>query len=129
MPTLTLSANVNGAIPNVAYNDLYLNSMGNISTSFDQQALLEQCSQATKTLLGEMTLNVDTGIPYDNTLWLGVPNTQQFNAAITNALLSIQGVLEVVSLITSQGGSNSSDNFTFTAIVRTIYGTGVVNGG
>ena len=129
MPTLTLSANVNGTIANVAYNDLYLNSMGNIATSYDQQAILEQCSQATKTQLGEMVLNTDIGIPYANTLWVGVPNEQQFISAITNAILSVQGVLEVVSLITSQGGNLDADNYNFNAVIRTIYGTGVLNGG
>lgn len=127
--TLTLSANVNGTISGVAYNDMYLDAFGNIATSYDQQAILEQCSQATKTLLGEMVLNTDVGIPYRETMWIGVPKTQQFNAAITNALLSIQGVLEVVSLIATQGGENKSPNeYNFTAIVRTTFGTGVVNG-
>jgi hypothetical protein len=129
MPTLTLAANVNGTISGVAYNDLYLDSMGNIAVSRDQQALLEECSQATKTQLGEMVLNTDIGIPYANTLWLGVPNEQQFISAITNALLSVQGVLEVVSLITSQGGTLAADNYNFNAVIRTIYGTGVLNGG
>lgn len=128
MTVLTLSANVNNSIPNVAYNDLYLNSIGNIATSYDQQAILEECSQATKTLLGECVLNTNVGLPYQQALWIGVPQVQQFNAALTNALLSINGVLEVVSLITSQGGAQSINTFTFTAVVRTIFGTGVVNG-
>ncbi len=128
--TLTLSANVNGTISGVAYNDMYVDAFGNIAVSYDQQAILEECSQAAKTQLGEMVLNTDIGIPYRETMWTGTPNTQQFNAAITNALLSVQGVLEVVSLITSQGGENESPNtYNFTAIVRTTFGTGVVNGG
>ena len=129
MTILTLAANVNNTIPGVAYNDLYLDAFGNIALSYDVQAIVEECSQATKTLLGEMVLNTDVGIPYADTLWIGVPNSQQFVSAITNALLSINGVLEVVSLVTSQGGAVSQNSFTFTAIIRTIYGTGVVNGG
>lgn len=124
MSILTLSANVNGATNLGAYNDLYLDSFGNIATSYDLEAIVEQCAQATKTQLGEMVLNTNIGIPYANTLWVGVPNTQQFNAAITNALLSVNGVLEVVSLITSQTGNT----YNYTAIIRTIYGTGVLNG-
>ncbi len=127
--TQTLAANVNGTIPNVDYNDLYLDSRGNIVISYDQNAILEECSEATKTQLGEMVFNTNIGIPYRDTLWIGVPNTQQFNAAITNALLSVQGVLEVVSLITSQGGDPDNINtYTFTAIVRTTFGTGAVSG-
>ena len=129
MPTLTLAANVNGLESLGAYNDLYLDSRGNIAVSRDQQALCEECAQITKTLLGEMVLNVDQGIPYETTLWIGVPNQQQFISAITNAILSVQGVLEVVSLIATQGGLLSADNYSFNAVIRTIYGTGVVNGG
>lgn len=127
--TLTISANVNGTISGVEYNDMYLDAFGNIALSYDQQAILEECSQAVKTQLGEMALNTDIGIPYRATMWSGTPSTQQFTAAITNALLSIQGVLEVVSLITSQGGENEDPNtYNFTAIVRTTFGTGAVNG-
>ena len=128
MTTQTLSANVNGAIPNVAYNDLYLNASGNISISYDQQALLEECSQAVKIVLGELVFNTNIGVPYFETMFVGIPNAQQFNAAVNNAILTVQGVLEVVSLITSQGGNLPSDNYNFTAIIRTIFGTGVVNG-
>ena len=62
MPALTLSANVNNTIPNVAFNDLYLDNFGNIATSTDLQAILEECAQAARTLLGEAIFNVDVGI-------------------------------------------------------------------
>lgn len=120
----TLSANVNSTIPNVAFNDIYLDSDGNISLSFDLQAVLQACAQAAQTILGEMVFNVNQGIPYFQTLWIGVPNTQQFNAALRVAFLSVTGVIEVVSLITSQDGNT----FSYTAVIRTIYGSGGING-
>ncbi len=128
MSTLTLSANVNGNIPNVSYNDLYLDESGNISVSTDQEALIEQCAQASKTLLGELIYNTTIGIPYQQAVWIGVPNVAQFNAALRQAFLSIPNVIEVVSLIVSQGGNLPGSTISFSAIIRTNYGVGNVIG-
>ena len=132
--TQTLSANVNNDIPGVAPNDLYLNSHGNISVSFDQECLLQECSQVAKTLLGEMIFNTDLGIPYFETVWGGVSNVAQFTASLRQSFLNVDGVLQVVSLVTSQGTDTSfnapfNDTLTYTAVIRTIYGTGVVTNG
>ena len=127
--TQTLSANVNNNPLLGSDNDIYLDEQGNISMSFDLQAVLQECSQVAKTLLGEMIFNTDLGIPYFQTVWIGVPNIAQFTAALRQSFLNVDGVLEVVSLLTSQGGGSSpSDTLTYTAIIRTIYGTGAVNG-
>lgn len=132
---LTISANVNGTqtenkngqVVSVAYNDIYLDASNNISMSYDQQALLEQCAQASKTVLGELVFNTNVGIPYYEAVWVGVPNLQQFQASLRAAFLSIDGVTEVISLEVSQGGSNPNDTLAYTAIIKTIYGTGVLN--
>lgn len=101
-------------------NDIYLDSIGNIAFAYDLVAITQQCEQAAKTLLGEMIYNVNQGIPYFQTLWVGVPNIGQFTGALRRAFLSINGVLEVVSLITSQ----SNNTLSYTAVIRTIYGSG-----
>lgn len=126
--TQTLSANINGTIPNVAYNDLYLDQEGNISVSTDLNALIEECAQAAKTLLGECIYNVNIGIPYQQAVWIGVPNPQQFNAALRNAFLNINGVVEVVSLIVIQSDPADVNTLTFNAEINTIYGLGTLNG-
>ena len=118
----TLSANVNSNIPNTAFNDLYLDADGNISLSFDLQAALEACAQAAQTLLGEMVFNINQGIPYFQTVWIGVPNIQQFTAALRAAFLAVPNVVEVVSLITSQ----QNYNLTYSAIIRTSFGSGTL---
>jgi hypothetical protein len=118
----TLSANVNSNIPNVAFNDLYLDVNGNISLSFDIQAALQACAQAAQTLLGEMVFNINQGIPYFQTLWVGVPNIQQFTAALRMAFLAVPNVVEVISLVTSQ----QNDNLTYSAIIRTSFGSGTI---
>lgn len=122
--TQTLSANVNNNLPGIAPNDIYLNSQGNISLSFDLQAVLQACAQAARTLLGEMIFNTDQGIPYLETLWIGVPNVQQFNAALRTAFLSVDNVIDVVSLITSQ----IDNTFAYTAVIRTNFGSGGISG-
>lgn len=133
---LTLSANVNDDIPGVASNDIYLDGDGNISLSVDLQAVLQACSQAAQTLLGEMIYNTDQGIPYFQTLWVGVPNIQQFTGALRAAFLAVPNVVEVVTLFTSQvnnpnlpvNQSQSADILTYTAVIRTIYGSAGLTG-
>ncbi len=120
----TLSANVNDDIPGVGFNDLYLDADGNISMSYDIQAVLQACAQAAQTLLGEMVFNTDQGIPYFQTVWVGVPNVQQFTAALRAAFLTVPNVVEVISLITSQ----INNVLNYTAIIRTTYGNGPVVG-
>lgn len=124
----TLSANVNDNISGVAFNDLYLDPDGNLSVSFDLQAVLEGCAQAAQTLLGEILLNTAQGIPYFQTVWAGVPNSQQFNAALRSAFLNVPNVTQVISLITTQ----ENNTLTYSAVIQTIYGvtpvTGVING-
>lgn len=105
-------------------NDLFLDKSGNISISFDLQAVLQDCAQVAKLQLGEAVLNTNLGVPYFQTVWNGVPNIQQFNASLRAAFLGVTGVVEVVSLITSQ-----TDNvLSYTAVIRTIYGSGGISG-
>lgn len=120
----TLSANVNNNLPGVAYDDIYLNSVGNISLSFDLQAVLEACAQAAQTVLGEIIFNVNQGIPFFQTVWNGVPNLPQYTAALRLAFLNVPNVVEVVSLMTSQ----LSNELQYTAVIRTVYGSGGISG-
>ena len=105
-------------------NDLYLDNNGNLAIVYDLTATLQACAQAAKTLLGEMVLNINQGIPYFQTVWVGVPNQQQFNAALRGAFFSVAGVVEVVSLMTQQ----VNNALQYTAVIRTIYGTGGLTG-
>lgn len=120
----TLSANVNNLSEingrMVAPNDIYLDANGNISLSFDIQAVLEACAEAARTILGEMIFNTNQGIPYFQIVWIGVPNIQQFIASLRAAFLVVPNVLEVISLIASQ----QANVLSYTAIIRTTFGTG-----
>lgn len=112
----------------MAPNDIYLNDDGNISLSYDLNAVLQECSQVARVLLGEMVFNTDQGIPFFQTVFSGVPNIPQYTNALRQAFLKVDGVIDVISIIAAQGGSNPSDQLTYTAIIRTIYGTGTING-
>ena len=133
MASLAISSNVNNKIPGVSFNDMYLNNLGNIAMVSDLQAVLQECSQAALTLLGECVLDTNIGIPYQQVLWVGVPNINQFLGALRQAFLKINEVVEVVSLMAVQTNepnstSQSADLLTYTAVIRTIYGTGAING-
>lgn len=121
---LAFSANVNGNIPKVAFNDIYLDADGNLSLSYDIQAVLQACAQAAQTLLGELIYNVDQGIPYFQTLWIGTPNIQQFNGALRSAFLNVPNVLQVLSLITSQ----VNNTLQYTAVIQTTFGSSGLTG-
>ena len=112
MTILTFAVNSN--------NDLYLNAEGNIAYAYDLTAIIQQCQQAAKTLLGEMVYTTNQGLPYFQTVWTGTPNIAQYTAALRRAFLAVGGVLEVVSLMTSQ----TNNTLSYTAMIRTIYGNG-----
>lgn len=120
----TLSANVNSTVPGVAFDDIYLNSKGNISISYDIEAVLQACAQAAQTVIGEIIFNVNQGIPFFQTIWNGIPNTQQYTAALRVAFLNVPNVVEVVSLFTTQ----INNEFQYSAVIRTTFGSGGISG-
>src|SRR5690606_36765678 len=120
----TLLANVNSTIPGVAFNDSYLNAQGNISLSYDLQAVSQGCAQAAQTVLGEIIFNTNQEIPFFQTIWEGIPNVQQYTAALRVAFINAPNVVEVVSLMTQQ----VNNDFQYTAVIRTIYGSGGISG-
>ena len=122
---LTLACNVNNNISGVMDNDIYLDSVGNIMTSTGIQAILENCAQAAKTRLGEEVLHTDQGIPYFTTIFIGVPNLEQAQAAFRAAWLAVAGVIEVISLVFSQ----ENNTLFYSAIIRTTEGIGELNAG
>ena len=116
-----------------ANNDLYLDNQGNIAIVRNIEATLEACAHACKAILGEMVLATDQGIPYFQVVWVGTPNIPAFTNAIRQAILQVEGVVEIVSLIVSRAtapanGRNSQNTLAYSAIIRTVYGTGSING-
>ena len=135
MSTLTISSNVND-VPvingrSISFNDIYLDQYNDISVSINLLAVLEECAQAARTVLGECIFNTNQGIPYKQVAWVGVPNIPQFSAALRAAFLAVTGVTDVVSLDIVQTNnssisSQSTDMLTYVATIQTIYGSGVI---
>lgn len=124
----TISSNVNDNIPNVAPNDIYLDERGNIAMAYNQEAILQECSQVARVVLGELVFNTDLGIPFFNVVFNGVPNVAQYTSSLRASFLSVNGVNEVVSIVIGQSTNATPYQLTYTAIIKTIYGTGVING-
>lgn len=113
------------------YNDLYIGTDGNLalaggtSENLDQlNAVLYSCQNLARSVLGEMILQVNRGLPDFETIWNGTPNLAQWELAFRNAMLTVDGVLEVVSVDMTR----INDEFNYTATILTQYGEGAING-
>ena len=106
-------------------NDLFLDESGNIAIVTNLQAVLQGCEQAVKTLLGELVLQTDLGVPYFEAVFVGTPNLAVFEQSIRQAILSIPGVIQVLTLDTSVTG----EVLTYNAVIETEYGEGSINNG
>lgn len=114
--TVTLAVN--------AQNDLYLEPSGNIALASGLEATLQACAQEAKTILGEMVLATDRGIPYFEVVFVGQPSVPQFSAALRLAWSTVPHVIEVTSLAIGQAGNT----LTYEATITTDYGQGVISG-
>jgi len=99
-------------------NDLYIAPNGQLSIVSELSALAKVCENVVKTMMGELVLQGDEGIPNFQVLWVGNPNIAQAENAIREALMGVDGVIDVIEL--SSFVSNSVLNYT--AIIKTIYG-------
>lgn len=105
-------------------NDIYLDKNGNLAISQGLTATVEICKQYMQTTLGELVLNTDKGLPYFQSVWNGIPNLQQFEAAARAAILSVEGVTQIRSFSFEINGSVLS----YTAVIVTVYGQETVQG-
>lgn len=106
-------------------NDIFLDENGNVAILVGMPAVLQLCSHAAKTVLGEMVLAVNGGIPYFQTVWKdGIPNLPAFEAALRKAIMAVEGVLNVEQLQTQI----AENLLSYVAVISNIYGTGTLNG-
>lgn len=107
-----------------ANNDLYADSSGNLVFLQDGlQATLEDCAHAAKTLLGEMVLATDKGIPY-LTLVFNNYTPDAFRDALITSFLQVANVVDVLECVVAKVGSV----VTYRATIQTSFGTGAING-
>lgn len=105
-------------------NDLYLSQDGALALARDKTALAQVLAQYVRTLRNELTFDITRGMPNLTTLWRGVPNIPQYEAALRQRLMAADGVRSIVSLTAERQG----EEYRYTAVIRTIYGDLSVNG-
>jgi len=100
-----------------ANNDLYL-LKGSITISSDAYAVANVCENAVKTVLGELELNEDVGVPYHEIVWVGAPVIGQIESALSSTIMSVQGVIGIKSL----SAFVENNELLYTAVINTEYG-------
>lgn len=91
---------------------------------FNIDAVMQTCEQTMKQQLSELQYDQTKGIEYFNNVFLGEPNFQLFESQARNQLQLVDGVVRVDSLTYSQVDNTLS----YTAVIKTIYGSGEING-
>jgi hypothetical protein len=121
-------------------NDLFVGDDGNIvlagitESNPDQlNAVLYACANAAKSVLGEMVLNTNRGLPNFQVIWVGAPNIGIWEAALRNILSAIDGVSDIAEITTQRGYNtnaynNTQDLLIYTVTIVTEFGTGTFNG-
>lgn len=97
---------------------------GRLQIARDLQAILQTCQRAVKANFGEMILATDRGVNYFDDLWNGSPNVVRFEAG---ARMQISRVVNVIS-IEEFNATIQNNETTYTATIRTTFGTGTING-
>lgn len=107
-----------------ANNDLFIGPADVLVIAEGIQATKFAAEQAAKTLLGEMVLAANQGVPYFPAVWNGRPDLQQFEAALRVAILAVDGVDAIVSLTVRLAG----ELLTYSAEIETTFGTVSIDG-
>tara|TARA_R110000851_G_scaffold100026_5_gene215463 strand:- start:2569 stop:2922 length:354 start_codon:yes stop_codon:yes gene_type:complete len=105
-------------------NDLYLGSDNTFAIKSDLEATLQLARSAVEVQTGEALFNIQKGIPTDKVVWSGTPNLQQFEFHARKQIRSASGVIGVDDFYAEMVG----DVLTYQAVIKTIYGQGVLNG-
>ncbi|KAA6204317.1 MAG: hypothetical protein DU430_09165 [Candidatus Tokpelaia sp.] len=95
---------------------------GNILLVKDLQAVMMLCKHAAQTMLGEMFLAIDEGLPNFELLWNGAPRLMLWQNELRESLSSIQDVIGVNDITIEI----IEKTLHYTAEIKTIYGTGEI---
>lgn len=99
-------------------NDLYIGIDGNLVIANDLVAVTQDCEHVAKTMLNSCVLQTNYGLPYFQVIFNGSPQIPQFQAALRQAFLNVDGVVDVLSLSTNQ----NANTLTYSAVIQTAYG-------
>ena len=107
-----------------ADNDIFIASDGRLSVASNVDAVLNACRTAALSQRGEMVYESNRGIPNFQITFAGNPNLALFEAFLRETIESVNGVIEVAELETN----NTNNVLTYSATIKTIYGSGSING-
>ncbi len=92
------TVNYNNSIEGVAFNDLYLDSNGNLAfVDTGATEIEETCYHAVQLCIGDYSYNTTLGIPYDQYLSSNAPIGKRLKRSIIQALLGVNGVQSIDS--------------------------------
>ena len=106
------TCNYNKETPNTDWNDIYLDSSGNIATSTGDAYTEENCYHAFWMLLGEYVFDSTIGIDWSTFLSSSEPIISNLKLSIRNNLLTIDGVESVNNIFFSLDRFNRVMNIT-----------------
>jgi len=105
-------------------NDIYIGSNNQIAIDIDLEAVLQACQAAIEIRQGEALYSQENGIPYENVVWNGTPNLQQFEFFIRKQILKVVDVINITDFSVT-----SNDNILkYQITIETSFGTGEING-
>ena len=99
-------------------NDLYLTPSNSVAVSSDIQAIMDTCEYTVQTVMGELILQGDVGIPNFQLIWNGNPNIPQAENAIREAIMLVNGVTGATEL----SAFVENNVLKYNATIQTIYG-------
>ncbi len=89
---------------------------------FDINVVSQNCEQAMRQQLGELSYDADKGIQYTDNVFTGNPNFQRFESQARSALSAVDGVTDIVSF-----NFTFNDNvLSYNTVINTIYGSTTV---
>lgn len=91
--TQTLGVNAN--------NDIYIGANGNLVVLQGEAAVGAACLSTSKASLGEEVFAQNSGLPFFQAVFVGVPNLATYENALLTALLAVDGVVGVSNLTSS----------------------------
>ena len=103
-------------------NDVYIAPSGQMAIATELTALMDVCEKTAQTMLGELILQGDEGIPNFQIIWNGAPNISQAEAALREALMGVDGVIDIPEL----SAFVEANIFKYNATIKSVYGIGVI---
>jgi len=105
-------------------NDFVVDDLNNLALASNQDALVQLARSVIERQRGEMQYLADEGIPTEPTLWDGVPNQLQYQFFCRQAILQLDGVIDVARFDTEITEDN---RLIYDARISTIYGLVALN--